>query len=84
MFDIEIIKSIDKLIINLSPSNRLTELHKKYLFYVKSLILFKNGKITVAKKVIESLTSNLNEDEICNTYYDVNDLHIELLKQLDL
>ena len=79
-FDTEIIESIDKLIINLSPTNRLTGLHKNYLFYVKSLILFKNEKITDAKNVIESLINNLNEKEICNTYYDVNDLYLEILK----
>ncbi|KKN28464.1 hypothetical protein LCGC14_0853930 [marine sediment metagenome] len=83
MFDMEIIESIDKLIINLNPTNRITELHKMYIFYVKSLILFKNGKIIEAKKVIESLISRLNEDEIFNTYCDVNDLYLEILKELD-
>lgn len=83
-FDLDIIESIDKLIINLNPTSRFTELHKNYLFYVKSLILFKNGKITNAKKVIESLISNLNEKEIFTTYYDINDFYLEFLKQLEL
>lgn len=83
-FDLDIIESIDKLIINLNPTSRFTELHKNYLFYVKSLILFKNGEITNAKKVIESLISNLNEKEIFTTYYDINDFYLEILKQLEL
>lgn len=77
---INIIESIDKLTNNLCPKSRFTELHKNYLFYVKSLILFKNGKITNAKKVIESLISNLNEKEIFTTYYDINDFYLEILK----
>lgn len=83
-FDIDIIEFIDKLITNLSPTSRFKELHKNYLFYVKSSILFKYGEIAKAKQVIESLINSLNEKEICNTYYDVNDLYLEILKQLDI
>ena len=83
-FDINVIEAIDKLIVNLNPTSRFTELYKNYLFYIKSLILFKNGKITKAKQVIEGLISILNEKEIYTTYDDINDLYLEILKHLEL
>ena len=83
-FNIDIIESIDKLIVILNPRSRFTEIHKNYLFYIKSLILFKNGKIAKAKQVIEGLISILNEKEIYTTYDDINDLHLEILKRLEL
>lgn len=74
-----IIEPIDKLIAKLNPASRFTGLHKNYLVYLKSLILFKKGRSADAKQIIESLISTLSENDIYTTYDDINDFYVEIM-----
>ena len=83
-YDLVVIESLNILIDKLNPTNKFTELHKNYLIYVKSMIFFKNGKITEAKQAIDDLISTLSEKEIYTTYDDVNDFFFEILNLIKI
>lgn len=46
------------------------------------MIYFKNNKIIEAKGVLEQLINSINEEEIYTTYQDINDLYLEILRNL--
>jgi len=49
------------------------------LHYIKAEIYLKNNNNLEAKKVLELLFDNINENEIYTIYYDINDLYLEKL-----
>jgi len=46
------------------------------------MIYYKNNKIVEAKDVLEQFINSINEEEIYTTYQDINDLYLELLRNL--
>jgi hypothetical protein len=72
-----VIEHIDILINQFKPSNRREELYKTYLYCVKALILFRNGRFEMASKISQKIIRNLSENDIYTTYYDVNDLFLD-------
>jgi len=46
------------------------------------MIYFRKDKIKEAKEVLENFFKNISEEEIYTTYYDINDLYLEIIKIL--
>ncbi len=80
-FSTEIAKYLDQLLEHLIL-DQFNDTRKNYLHYIKAKIYLKNNEKLKAKKVLELLFDNINENEIYTIYYDINDLYLEKLKKI--
>lgn len=80
-FSLNIVKNLDKMIDQLNL-NKFNQVRKNYLYFIKAMIYYKHNKIIEAKDVLEQFINSINEEEIYTTYQDINDLYLEILRNL--
>ncbi len=83
-YSLDIISVLDKLSTNIKPSNFSFEVRKNYLYYIKAMIYFKNDMNLQAKKVLETVFDNMNENEIYTTYQDIIDQYLEVMSDSNI
>ncbi|MEE9377285.1 MAG: hypothetical protein V3V33_04530 [Candidatus Lokiarchaeia archaeon] len=69
------------MIDQLNP-DKFYQVQKNYLYYIKAMIYFRNNKISEAKDVLEQFINSINEEQLYTTYQDINDLYLEILRNL--
>ncbi len=80
-FSLEIVKELDKMIEQLNPGE-FNQARKNFLYYIKAMIYFKNNKILEAKNVLDLFINDTNEEELYTTYKDINDLYLEVMRNV--